>query len=54
MKLLQIAKLPRARVDYPSNKQRHYEAKTPCCGISLFVSPGFAVLGVTQANWDQG
>src|SRR6267143_108926 len=51
MKLLQIAKLPRARVDHHRNqKGGTMNAKNPVLWISLFVMALFAGLGVTRAQ----
>ena len=51
MKLLQIAKLPRARVDYHrKQKGGTMNAKNPVLWISLFVIALFAGLGVTRAQ----
>ena len=51
MKLLQIAKLPRARVDYHRKQTGGtMNAKNPVLWISLFVIALFAGLGVTRAQ----
>src|SRR6266478_5466267 len=51
MKLLQIAKLPRARVDYHRKQTGGtVNAKNPVLWISLFVIALFAGLSVTQAQ----
>jgi len=51
MKLLQTAKLPRARVDYHRKQnRRHYECKEPRVVDFTFVIALFAGLGVTRAQ----
>src|SRR6266481_5120258 len=51
MKLLQIAKLPRARADYHRKQTGGtMNAKNPVLWISLFVIALFAGLGVTRAQ----